>query len=77
MATAYPDRANTNLRGSWVRQALMTMAATFILYKVVFTDYKVRESTGGHRMAWHGMVCMAWHRVVHEFRCLDSGLVDS
>lgn len=41
MATAYPDRVSTNLRGSWMRQLLYTMVMTLVLYKVVFTDYKV------------------------------------
>lgn len=41
MATAYPNRVNTNLRGGWMRQMLYTMVMTFVLYKVVFTDYKV------------------------------------
>lgn len=39
MATAYPDRVN--LRGTWMRQLLYTMVCTLVLYKVVFTDYKV------------------------------------
>lgn len=42
MATAYPNRASTNLRGSWMRQFAMTMIGTIILYNLVFKDYKVR-----------------------------------
>lgn len=42
MATAYPDRVSTNLRGSWMRQLAMTVVGTLLLYNVVFKDYKVR-----------------------------------
>lgn len=42
MATAYPDRVSTNLRGSWIRQLAMTVVGTLLLYNVVFRDYKVR-----------------------------------
>lgn len=42
VATAYPDRVSTNLRGSWVRQMFITIVMTVVLYKVVCTDYKVR-----------------------------------
>lgn len=52
MATAYPDRVNTNLRGSWMRQMLYTMVGTLVLYKVVCTDYKVRLSVALQQGGW-------------------------
>ncbi|CAN0186396.1 unnamed protein product [Ectocarpus sp. 4 AP-2014] len=46
MATAYPDRVSTNLRGSWMRQLAMTVVGTLLLYNVVFKDYKNETKTG-------------------------------
>ncbi|CAB1117226.1 unnamed protein product [Ectocarpus sp. CCAP 1310/34] len=46
MATAYPDRVSTNLRGSWLRKLAMTVVGTLLLYNVVFKDYKNQTKTG-------------------------------
>ncbi|CAN0144713.1 unnamed protein product [Ectocarpus fasciculatus] len=46
MATAYPDRVSTNLRGSWMRQLVMTLVGTLLLYNVVFKDYKSKTKAG-------------------------------
>lgn len=46
VATAYPNRVNTNLRGSWLRQIINTFLGTllmvFLFNKLIKTDYKVR-----------------------------------
>lgn len=41
VASAYPNRVSTNLRGSWLKQLIVTAVGTLFLYKVLFTDYKV------------------------------------
>ncbi|CAM9470595.1 unnamed protein product [Ectocarpus sp. 6 AP-2014] len=46
MATAYPDRVSTNLRGSWMKQLAMTVVGTLLLYNVVFKDYKNKTKEG-------------------------------
>ncbi|CAM9157215.1 unnamed protein product, partial [Scytosiphon promiscuus] len=46
MATAYPNRASTNLRGSWMRQLAMTLLGTIIVYNLVFKDYKGATKAG-------------------------------
>lgn len=46
VATAYPNRLNTNLRGSWMRQCINTLLSSllivFVFNKLMSTNYKVR-----------------------------------
>lgn len=46
VATAYPNRLNTNLRGSWMRQFINTLVGSlvivFVFNKLIKTNYKVR-----------------------------------
>lgn len=47
-APAYPNRVRTNPRGSWLKQLIVTAIGTLFLYKVIFTDYKVRRTCVMH-----------------------------
>ena len=53
VATAYPNRSNTNLRGSWMRQFVHALLASllivFIFNKLIKADYKVQCALSAKR----------------------------